>query len=206
MHYGAAIKIEKLIQHSTQLPSSSYTELLSESSMVQFWSKLLDAKYDKDTRKLTLAYGTMGLGGFTIRTHSLYIRKHYERLWSKICWGMSFSDNGVEGLYVPDDTDNLDLSTFNESSGEESFGGYIINGTPGIGKSYFSLYFSGDYRAKVIIRSCGMMVISGLYFIQMVVFSFAQLCHTNISATNSIGFCPGDNGSKSSPILAMFGR
>ena len=73
---------------------------------------------------------------------------------------MSLRDDDVEGLYVSNDTDNLDLSTFNRGR-ERSFRGYVVIGTPGvfhspfrlvggrrlilhanlgIGKSYFGLY------------------------------------------------------------------
>jgi len=95
---------------------------------VQFWSNLLHAKYDKVTRKLALADGTQWLGGCGFDTSSLYVREDYERLWSKIPWGMSFSDDAVEGLYryVPNDADKQDL-TWNEGS----LRGYIVNGTPG---------------------------------------------------------------------------
>ena len=51
---------------------------------------------------------------------------------------MSFNDDDVESLYVANDADNLDLSTFKGSS-EESFRGYIINGTPGGFHSPFRL-------------------------------------------------------------------
>ena len=43
---------------------------------------------------------------------------------------MLFSDSNVEGLYVPNDAEKLDLSTF-EGSREPRCKGYIIIATPG---------------------------------------------------------------------------
>ena len=96
-----------------------YSELGNSEQVVQFWSKLLNAKYDEGTRKLTLEDGTMWLGGRGFRCSSLYVREHYERLWSKICWGMSFSDDAVEGLHIPDDDDKEDLLTYRQRTGEK---------------------------------------------------------------------------------------
>ena len=107
-----------------------YREFNDSDQVVQFWSKLLNAKYDEGTRKLTLADGTMWLGGVGFTTSSLYVREHYERLWSKICWGMSFCDDAVKDLYIPDDDDTSDLSDYHARTGK-NFGGYIVYGTPG---------------------------------------------------------------------------
>ena len=184
-----------------------YTELGNSEQVVQFWSKLLNAKYDKCTRKLTLEDGTMWLGGRGFPCSSLYVREDYERLWSKICWGMSFSDDAVEGLHIPDDDDKEDLLTYRQRTGE-SFRGYIVNGIPGGFLSSFCLAgsqanslqsvqvsasrtlaftFFGDCVAKVLLRSCGMVVMTGLFFIQMVVFTSARLTQCT-STTLRIGF------------------
>jgi len=98
---------------------------------------------------------------------------------------MSFSGDDVEGLYVPNDADKLDLSTSRGRS-DGSFSGYIVNDTPGGIHSPFYLVglhlilllnatlfrhwqvilwplysLATTYVAKVLTRPCGIMVIIG---------------------------------------------
>lgn len=107
--------------------------ILHESDpVIKFWTKLLHAQYDQTTRKLDLADNTVWLGGTDIPTHSIYVREHYQRLWLKMCCGMTFTDNGVRDHYDPDDADqrDRDLSGVRARYGE-GLKGHVVNGTPG---------------------------------------------------------------------------
>lgn len=106
---------------------------------------------------------------------------------------MSFNDDDVKNLFVPDDAHQQDLSFFKVDC-EEGFRGYIVNGTPGrfhfwkfilhsVNSSKYSCQlvkvsashtlastFFGGYVVKMTRQSCGMLGISGLCLIQMAVF------------------------------------